>query len=54
MKKRHIEPSDGLKVKEAIVIFFILAFIVILCFWIFVGWPTEIPEKFSNQLEQKE
>jgi hypothetical protein len=54
MKKRHIEPSDGLKLKEAIVIFFILAFIVILGFWIFVGWPSELPDKFSNQLEQKE
>jgi uncharacterized protein YjbI with pentapeptide repeats len=44
------EQSNGLKVEVAIFILLIIGAIVILGFWLAVGWPNELPDNFSNLL----
>ncbi len=44
------EQSSGLKVEVAIFIFLILAILLPVCFWLRVGWPSEIPENVGNLL----
>jgi len=44
------EQSNGLKVEVAIFILLIIGSIVIIGFWLAVGWPNELPDNFSNLL----
>lgn len=44
------EQSNGLKVEVAIFILLIIGAIVIIGFWLGVGWPGELPDNFSNLL----
>jgi len=44
------EQSNGLKVEAAIFILLIIGAIVIIGFWLGVGWPDELPNNFSNLL----
>jgi len=48
--KKTGEQSNGLKVEVAIFILLILEAIVIIGFWLGVGWPGELPDNFSNLL----
>ncbi|NEO30807.1 MAG: hypothetical protein F6K36_10315 [Symploca sp. SIO3C6] len=42
--------SNGLKVEVAIIILVVVAKIVIIVFWLGVGWPNELQDNFSNLL----
>ena len=48
--KKTGEQSNGLKVEVAIFILLIIEAIVIIGFWLGVGWPGELPDNFSNLL----
>jgi hypothetical protein len=48
--KKTGEQSNGLKVEVAIFIFLIIGAILIIGFWLCVGWPDELPDNFSNLL----
>ena len=44
------EQSNGLKIEVAIFILLIIGAIVIIGFWLGVGWPDELPDNLSNLL----
>ncbi|MBE9126859.1 MULTISPECIES: pentapeptide repeat-containing protein [unclassified Coleofasciculus] len=48
--KKTGEQSNGLKVEVSIFILLIIGAIVIIGFWLGVGWPDELPDNFSNLL----